>query len=286
MVDYVNPFGGYAQGYTQGSELEDRLQQNARQARQEDWQSKYINPLTLAAAQRADTLGAYRLPYEESATNDASVESRARAAGAALDTGTKFAVATRDPSGIDTAGRYYLGPNFQGAGPEANLRGADFERSLDIANAQANEFYRQALGDRALGQNQTALGVAAIRSNPAATAQPGPASRLFPTAPAAPAVAPGATPPTPSDSESPGVNPQGSALTPFHQLDPVHQAHILHYTSQLTGHPIDAVAQHITKQLNPNAYSDPYNPGQTSNPNSADTYYHQPSGSQTNFATA
>jgi hypothetical protein len=252
MVDYVNPFGGYAQGYGQGVQLEDELQQNARRARQADWESKYINPITLDTAQRANELGAYRLPYEKAATNDASIESRAGAQDKALDTATRYALALRDPSMLNAAGRSAI-QGYANRPDDVLLRGADYERNLGMSNAEAMQAQKEAYASYMYGRNPTAEAVATIRSNPSAAAQqPGPAGRLFPQAPAptAPSVAPGATPAQPIDSESPGVNPQGS-MTPFHQLDPLHQAHILHYTSQLTGHPIDAVAQHIASQYNP-----------------------------------
>jgi hypothetical protein len=251
MADYVNPFGGYAQGYGQGAQLEDQLQQDARRARQEDWESRYMNPIALDTARRTNELGAYRLPYEKEATNDASIQSRAGAENARLDTATRYALALRDPSLLNSAGESAIGSTYVPANAQTLLRGADFERNAAIANATANMQEKQALAGYYQGRDPTTIEAAQIRANPGTAAPPGPAQRLFPTVPTSPTVAPGAIPEQPANEESPGVNPQGSALTPFHQLDPIAQAHVMHYTSQLTGHPIDAVAAHISNQYNP-----------------------------------
>lgn len=301
MADYVNPFGGYASGYTQGADLEDRLQQNARAARQSDWQHQYLDPDKAATSHLNLREDLDKEPYYKDALNDASVTSRANAADAMLNTGQKFAVATRDPSGIDTAGSYYLGPNYQSPGAQSNLRGADFERNQAIYGTQfkaedeaAQAQQRIADADYFRNRNATAVQTATIRSQPAAAAAPSPVSRLFPTAPAAPAAAPaaptapnGATPPnpgtvSPQGDYTPSDQGNGVAMAGFHQLHPIAQAHVIHYASQLTGHPPEAIAAHIAAS-NPQHYSDPYNPGQTSNPNDAASYYAKPT---SNFATA
>jgi hypothetical protein len=297
---YVNPFGGYLSGYTQGADLEDRLQRNTRDAREEDWRHQNLDPLTLKTAQRADTLGDYRLPYEKDATNDASVISRAGAEDARLRTAGNVALTLRDTGPLNDAGHYY-DPKYQDQDATTLQRGADFQRNQDIYGTQAKiadeaaqASLRAAQGDYYGNRNQTAVQTATIRSQPPAAAAPSPVNRLFPTAPptpaatpAAPAVAPGATPPapgtvSPQGDYTPSDQGNGVAVAGFHELHPVAQAHVIHYASQLTGHPPEAIAAHIAAS-NPQHYSDPYNPGQTSNPNDAASYYAKPSA---NFATA
>ena len=295
MADYVNPFGGYLSGYTQGADLEDRLQQNARAARESDWQHQYIDPDKATQSHVQTREDQAKEPYFNAALNDASVQSRANAADAALSTAQKYAVATRDSSGIDTAGRFYLGPNYQSPGATSNLRGADFGNNLQVFGAQAKaadeaaqEEQRRADASFLANENEARLRAAQLRAGPPAAAGASPVNRLFPSAPAtpaaapaAPAVAPGATPPAPSD-DAPTDQGNGVAMAGFHELHPIAQAHVIHYASQLTGHPPEAIAAHIAA-ANPQHYSDPYNPAQTSNPNDAASYYAKPT---SNFTTA
>jgi hypothetical protein len=44
-MDYVNPFGSYAQGYGQGVQQENTLQQDTRKARDDDWTHNYLDPI-------------------------------------------------------------------------------------------------------------------------------------------------------------------------------------------------------------------------------------------------
>lgn len=260
MTSYVNPFGGYAQGYGQGLQQEDELQQNARRARQADWENKYLNPDKAETSHLDLREGLAKEPYYNMALNDASRESRAAANNAQLDTATRFAIALRDPSLLNAAGHTAI-PSYTNQPTPQLLGGADYERNIGIANAQAQQAEREAMAGYYSGRNPTTVEAATIRANPAAGAPPGPVNRLFPQAPMAPAT-PSSIPAAPAapsgtnellngGASDQGVNPQGSTMLPFHQLDPTHQAHILHYTSQLTGHPIEAVAQHIARQYNP-----------------------------------
>lgn len=296
MADYVNPFGGWASGYTQGADLEDRLQQNTRAAREEDWKHQYLDPDTATRSHVQTREDQAKEPYYDSALNDASVQSRAGAATSALDAAQKYAVATRDSSGVDTAARYFLGPNYQSPGATTELRGADFGNNLQVFGAQAKaadeaaqETQRRADASFLANENEARIRAAQLRAGPPAASAPSPVNRLFPSAPAtpaavptAPAVDPGATPPASSEAAPSDQGDGVAAITPFHQLHPVAQAHVIHYASQLTGHPPEAIAAHIA-QANPEHYSDPYNPGQADNPNDAASYYAKPT---SNFATA
>lgn len=258
MADYVNPFGGYAQGYGQGAQLEDELQQNARRARQADWENKYLNPDKAATSHLDLREGLAKEPYYNMALNDASRESRAGANNAQLDSATRFAEALRDVNPLNTAGRA-ADPFYANQPTQQLLRQADLSRNMALGNAAATQYRDYGMGDYYRGHNAATLGAAGLRSNNPAMYPAGPTSRGFPSAPA-PAPAQNTAPAAPAapsatntllDGGAPtdqGINPQAS-VTPFQELGPITQAHIIHFTSQLTGHPIDAVHAHIVNQL-------------------------------------
>jgi len=249
MADYVNPFGGYAQGYTQGSELEDRLQQNARQARQADWENRYINPDKAQQSHVATREAQAQEPYYNQGLQPALDALKADSFMKQLGAGTQAADITGNAVGVQNSFLKNYGQNT--GATDADIVGA-------VRLPAAENF---ALG---LGRNQALQTTAGARGEAADASMQ---RALYPVAPApaaggydykgalnpfgTPAVpAAGATPaPPPEGSDAPGVNPQGSAITPFHQLDPMAQAHAIHYTSQLTGHPPEAVAQHIASQM-------------------------------------
>lgn len=267
MVDYVNPFGGYAQGYGQGAQLEDELQQNTRRARQADWEAKYLNPEKVAQEQYTTRRDLEREPSEMQADPYAVSILRAKAINGDLDAAEQLGQMTGDYQGVNAVGQKYDRNYAVQPGSALENRG-DFNRALQLYGAQGRSAAEQAQAARNIEEggyygNLNAARIEAARVRAGGGAASG-TSRLFPAAPApmssaspagaAPAAASPAavTPPLPYDDNTDysdqGVNSQGSVMKPFHELDPMHQAHIMHYTSQLTGHPIEAVAQHIAQQ--------------------------------------
>lgn len=61
---YFDPFGSAATGYNLGMQQEQNLQQNARNARQTDWNYNNVNPLQLGQLQRNAVRDKAYLPYD------------------------------------------------------------------------------------------------------------------------------------------------------------------------------------------------------------------------------
>jgi hypothetical protein len=248
MADYVNPFGGYAQGYTQGSELENKLQQDARAARQADWEAKYLNPEKAQQAQYETRRDLSREPYEDYADPYAAGQIRDKYLEGHLGLGEGVYGDTGDTSAVNSVASQ-LNPLYAPPSAQDQARRLNFAREEKLYSDTGLNAYRQALGQGSMERGQAAQVAAGARA--AAVAPPPAFPNRYGTAPAAAAPAAGTTPAAPPAAEGAsdqGINPQGSVMKPFHELDPIHQAHILHYTSQLTGHPVEAVAQHVAQQ--------------------------------------
>lgn len=251
MADYVNPFGGYAQGYTQGSELENKLQQDTRAARQADWEAKYLNPEKAQQAQYETRRDLSREPYENQSDPYAAGQIRDKYLTEHLGLGENIYADTQDPSAVNSVASQ-VNPLYAPQSPSDQANRLDYARNEKLFADQGLNAYRQAMGLGSVERGQAAQTAAGARA--AAVAPPPAFPNRYGTAPASATPAPaGVTPAAPTapstdGASDQGINYQGSVMKPFHELDPTHQAHILHYTSQLTGHPIEAVAQHVAQQ--------------------------------------
>lgn len=232
---YVNPFGGYAQGYGSGVDIAQRLQSGARQAREADWEHQYMDPLRLHGAQLTDTYNTKALPYQLDAANSGDISLRSRALRDQLDAAGQLATDTGDTNALN-----YAGHNFDPQGyydqPSAELQNrADFPRNIQLGTLGINDYYRTMLGQGALLRGDAAV-TRADETGGVANYTP-PSARYFSSTPAsAPAAAPA---PTPSPAAAPTV-------PAFSALHPVAQGHVIHHVATALGVTPEQAAGHIT----------------------------------------
>jgi len=263
MPAYVNPFGAYAEGQVQGGEQERATQEGARRARAEDWQHRYLDPITLETDQRANELGRFRVPYEREAVNDASQQLRAQTIDARLRTAGGLLTATGDPNLVQDVA-HYADSNYVNQPNADVINRNDFTRNIEMGNQDINRMYRTDLGAARMTSADAAVQNAQTRAQVAGRTAAGgsyvpPSARAFgapttpmpdlptsaPTAAPAPAATPGmapaAAPAAPAAASYDGndqaeVSPHAAYLQDAYQnvpgfasLHPMQQAAIAHH---------------------------------------------------------
>jgi hypothetical protein len=246
-MEYVNPFGGYTQGYGSGVDIAQRLQAGARQARQQDWEHQYLDPLRLHGAQLTDTYNTKALPYQLDAANSGDISLRARALQDQLAAANEFSNDTGDTNLLNYAGHQYDPQGYYSQSATELSNRAAFPRNLSLANAAAMDNYRQLMGlgslyrgDASLTRADNAGGVA--NYTPPSARYFSPATSATPSAAPAPTKAPTAAP-TAAPVATPKVPGQPLA---FHELDPMAQGHVIHHVSTALGVTPEQAAGHIT----------------------------------------
>jgi hypothetical protein len=144
-MDYVNPFGSYAQGYGQGVQQENTLQQDTRKARDEDYRYKNLNPLELSNAKIDND---YRLKTEGTQVQgayDSGDLLHDRLKQSHLTVGTDLARATGDPNATQAAA-VGIDPYYQYQPAGDIQRRADHADNVQDTNANTNAVYRQQVG--------------------------------------------------------------------------------------------------------------------------------------------
>jgi hypothetical protein len=241
-MDYVNPFGSYAQGYGQGIQQENTLQQDTRKARDDDWTHNYLDPIKLDNAKLDNRYNHFALPYQEDGLNSSSQLLHSRVTDAQLATGANVATATGDTNPLNYAG-HAADPMYVNQSHESLAERSDFGHNLQLDQANTNAGFREAqaqyYGDRGTAGLENA--------NTRANARPGNAPVVGSTSMFGGAAS---TPAPTSAPQVPGYDPaQHGAGTQawmqqYHQpnystLDPVSQGHMIYGLSQSTGMPME-----------------------------------------------
>lgn len=166
---FFDPFGSALQGYNTGIQQEQNLQQNARNARQTDWQYNNVNPIALSNMQLDNQYARALQPYKIQAAPYYLYNSQADYATRAFPGAITAGLMTGDPNaamsilnraygynfsptGNGNYQAYFPGPNgemhptqtfngseFLGRSPEAWQRGLGaMEGQVGLLNADAN----------------------------------------------------------------------------------------------------------------------------------------------------
>jgi hypothetical protein len=271
MAGYVNPFGGYSAGYGQGVGQEVALQQGARQAREEDWQHQYMDPLRLSEAKRNDTYGNAALQPQIDSLAPGLQMLRDKAAGSQLGLASQYSVDLGQTGQLEDMSRRM----FPGAPQQSSdqlARRADFDHNLQMFGMQNRQLMGEAAQTRAdameehygrpYGQAGGGFNIDSLFGPPATQAAPAPTGAPAP-APATPAPAPASTLSPENKAAaaqwtpevearyramhaSPG-SPQASAV-PFHAMYPEHQGHVINAVAQAMGVPHEQALAHIQSQ--------------------------------------
>jgi hypothetical protein len=144
-MDYVNPFGSYAQGYGQGVQQENTLQQDTRKARDDDWTHNYLDPIKLDNAKLDNRYNHFALPYQEDGLNSSSQLLHSRVTDAQLATGANVATATGDTNPLNYAGQA-ADPMYVNQSHESLAKRANFGHNLQVDKANTDAVYRQQVG--------------------------------------------------------------------------------------------------------------------------------------------
>jgi hypothetical protein len=221
-MDYVNPFGSYAQGYGQGVQQENTLQQDTRKARDDDWTHNYLDPIKLDNAKLDNRYNHFALPYQEDGLNSSSQLLHSRVTDAQLATGANVATATGDTNPLNYAGQA-ADPMYVNQSHESLAERSNFGHNLQVDKANTDAGLRGAQA-----QNDVDRGAAALKNANTRANAPAPTS-----APQVPGY----------DPAQHGAGTQ-AWMQQYHQpnystLDPVSQGHMIYGLSQSTGMPME-----------------------------------------------
>jgi len=224
MTSYVNPFGGYAQGYAQGNQMENQNQLDARRARQEDWQAKYMNPDLAAESHLQLGYNQAAEPWREKALPVGYGTAVADEQGRQLGVASGITAASGE---AEPFRQFYAG---LGQGPLATssddiVGEARMPQAIQLAQARSMAAYRQGMGYDAYGrlltgQQNADAHTAAVANRAPATAQFDPSWLGAPTVPGAAPV--------------PAIHP--ATAQALSGMPPEYAAHAIHLASQVSGH--------------------------------------------------